>query len=58
MTGPYASRVTKLIGRIGDKAEIVAEGDAYPAVGLNEEFIDTAPTRKRGWGKAPSPLCW
>jgi len=36
------------IGRIGDKAEIVSEGDSYPNVGLNEEFIDTPPTRKRG----------
>ena len=36
------------IGRIGDKAEIVDEGAAYPLVGLNEEFIDTPPTRKRG----------
>jgi len=36
------------IGRIGDKAEIVDEGQPYPTVGLNEEFIDTAPTRKRG----------
>jgi hypothetical protein len=37
------------IGRIGDKAEIVDEGQPYPTVGLNEEFIDTAPTRKRGF---------
>jgi hypothetical protein len=36
------------IGRIGDKAEIVDEGASYPLVGLNEEFIDTPPTRKRG----------
>src|SRR5215471_1410619 len=37
------------IGRIGDKAEIVDEGAPYPLVGLNEEFIDTPPTRKRGF---------
>src|SRR5262252_5327225 len=37
------------IGRIGDKAEIVDEGVSYPLVGLNEEFIDTPPTRKRGF---------
>lgn len=37
------------IGRIGDKAEIVDEGASYPLVGLNEEFIDTPPTRKRGF---------
>ena len=37
------------IGRIGDKAEIVDEGQPYPNVGLNEEWIQTAPTRKRGF---------
>jgi hypothetical protein len=37
------------IGRIGDKAEIVDEGAPYPLVGLNEEYIDTPPTRKRGF---------
>lgn len=37
------------IGRIGDKAEIVEEGAIYPNVGLNEAFIDTAPTKKRGF---------
>jgi hypothetical protein len=36
------------IGRIGDKAEIVDEAASYPLVGLNEEFIDTPPSRKRG----------
>jgi hypothetical protein len=49
MTGPAFGRVTKLIGRIGDKAEIVDEGASYPLVGLNEEYIDTPPTRKRGF---------
>ena len=49
MTGPACGRVTKLIGRIGDKAEIVDEGASYPLVGLNEEYIDTPPTRKRGF---------
>ena len=37
------------IGRIGDKAEIVDEGQPYPNVGLNEEWIQTSPTRKRGF---------
>jgi hypothetical protein len=37
------------IGRLGDKVEVVDEGMAYPLVGLNEEYIDTAPTRKRGF---------
>jgi hypothetical protein len=29
--------------RIGDKAELVDEGEEFPEVGLNEEWIDTAP---------------
>lgn len=37
------------IGRIGDKAEVVDEGQNYPLVSLSEEFIDTPPTRKRGF---------
>jgi hypothetical protein len=37
------------IGRAGDKTEIVDEGQPYPFVGLNEEYIDLAPTRKRGF---------
>jgi hypothetical protein len=36
------------IGRIGDRAEQVGEGQRYPEVGLNEEYFDTAPTVKRG----------
>ncbi len=36
------------IGRIGDQAEIVNEGGAYPLVGLNEDYIDTPATVKRG----------
>lgn len=37
------------VGRIGDKAEVVDEGMAYPLVGLNEEWLQTDPTRKRGF---------
>ncbi len=37
------------VGRIGDKAEKVEEGMAYPMVGLNEEWTDTKPTVKHGF---------
>lgn len=36
------------IGQIGDKAETVDEGQPYPFVGLNEDYIDTPATTKRG----------
>src|SRR5262249_21357057 len=34
---------------LGDNAEIVQEGQPYPNIGLNEEWIQTAPTKKRGF---------
>ncbi len=37
------------IGGIGDRAEIVAEGATYPTVGLNEDYIETPQTTKRGF---------
>lgn len=37
------------IGRLGDKAEIVDEGQPFPSIGLNEEWVQTAATRKRGF---------
>lgn len=37
------------IGRIGDKAEVVDEGQPYPTVGLTEEYIQTKPLVKRGF---------
>lgn len=36
------------ITRIGDQAEIVDEGQPYPTVGFNEDYIDTPQTVKRG----------
>lgn len=36
------------IGEVGDKAETVGEAEIYPEMGLNEEYLDTAPTVKRG----------
>ena len=36
------------IGQIGDKAEIVDEMGTYPTVGVNEDFIETPQTTKRG----------
>lgn len=37
------------IGGIGDVAETIEEGQPYPTVGLNEEWIQTVPTQKRGF---------
>ncbi len=37
------------IGGLGDKAAIVGEGDPYPLVGVNEDYIDTPQTTKRGF---------
>lgn len=36
------------MGRIGDAAESVGENEAYPMVGVSEEWIDTPETVKRG----------
>lgn len=36
------------IGRIGDKAEVVDENGAYPRVGVNEDWVETPVTTKRG----------
>lgn len=37
------------IGRIGDEAEEIEENDEYPLVGLNEDWIETPETVKRGF---------
>jgi hypothetical protein len=37
------------VGPTGDKAETVAEGDAYPTFGLTEEFLETVRLVKRGF---------
>lgn len=37
------------IGGIGDQAEVVDEGQPYPNVGLNEEYVQTPRTTKRGF---------
>jgi hypothetical protein len=36
------------IGGIGDRTEVVAEGDPYPLAGLGEEYVETPVTTKRG----------
>lgn len=36
------------IGRIGDEAESIAEGAPYPTAGVQEEWIETPVTTKRG----------
>lgn len=40
------------IGEIGDKAEVIDEGQPFPIVGMNEDWIDTPATYKRGFGIA------
>ncbi len=37
------------IGRLGDVAEPMSEGTAYPQVGLSEDWIETPETTKRGF---------
>lgn len=36
------------IGRIGDEAEVVGEGQPYPYVGPTEDYIHLPPAKKRG----------
>lgn len=36
------------VGRIGDEAEVVGEGQPYPYVGPVEDYIQLPPARKRG----------
>jgi len=36
------------IGKIGDQAQLVAEGMPFPHVGIGEDYIDTPATDKRG----------
>ena len=36
------------ITNIGDQAQIVAEGDGYPNVGVSEDYVETPRTTKRG----------
>ena len=37
------------IGRIGDEAAAIAEGESYPLAGVSEEYIETPATTKRGF---------
>jgi len=36
------------VGGIGDRSEVVTEGNAFPLAGLSEDYIDTPATVKRG----------
>lgn len=36
------------IGRVGDKSEQINEGEEYPTVGVNEDWIETPATTKKG----------
>lgn len=44
---PYGERIPG-IGKVGDKIGTVGEAELYPTAGPNEEYIDIAPTIKRG----------
>lgn len=36
------------ISRLGDESEVVGEGDAYPLLGVSEDYVETAAKVKRG----------
>lgn len=37
------------LGRIGDEAEAIAEGEVYPTVGFSEDYLETPETTKHGF---------
>ena len=37
------------IANLGDLAEVVAENEDYPLMGLNQDWIETPQTKKRGF---------
>jgi hypothetical protein len=45
---PFNGETIPGIGRMGDVSEIIAEGAPYPRAGLNEDWIQTPQTQKRG----------
>lgn len=44
---PYGERAAG-IGEVGDKEDVVGEGEAYPVAGPNEEYVDYQPPVKKG----------
>lgn len=48
MSTPFNGEKIAGIGQIGDKSEIVNEAEPYPHVGVNEDWIETPRTTKRG----------
>ncbi len=44
---PYGERIPG-VGKVGDKIGAVGEGELYPTAGPNEEYVDIAPTTKKG----------
>lgn len=44
---PYGERIPG-VGRVGNKIGAVGEGEGYPTAGPNEEYVDIAPTTKKG----------
>lgn len=45
---PYGEKVPG-VGGVGDEAEVVAEGQPYPTVGMSEEYVEFPAPRKRGF---------
>jgi len=48
-TTPYSGEKIAGIDGLGDKAEIVAELQPYPTIGVSEDWIETPATTKRGF---------
>lgn len=44
---PYGERIPG-IGPVGDKMDVVGEGEGYPVAGVNEEYVDIPATGKKG----------
>lgn len=45
---PFSGEKIAGIGQMGDKAESIGEGMPYPSAGLNEDYIETPATTKKG----------
>jgi hypothetical protein len=45
---PYDGEKIPGISGLGDKGQVIAEGQPYPYAGVNEDFIETPSTTKRG----------
>jgi hypothetical protein len=46
---PFSGEKLPGVGRLGDMAEQVEEGQPYPTAGVSEEYVETPATTKRGF---------